>query len=130
MENNRNSVHLDKDTFFVSVELLYDSGLYGKPMLIGGSGNGGVVAACSYEVRSFGVHTAKPMYTALQPCGLMHGHYQINLFEDTERGITLYQALDRINGKYGSKTVCGAVGPSCPEGTLSPSTEYSSASKA
>lgn len=42
--------------------------------------------------------------------GLVHGHYQINLFEDTEEQISLYQALDRLNGKYGDKTVCRAIG--------------------
>ncbi|MDX5477925.1 MAG: DNA polymerase IV, partial [Cyclobacteriaceae bacterium] len=41
---------------------------------------------------------------------LVHGSYQINLFEDTEEQIRLYQALDRLNGKYGDKTVCRAVG--------------------
>ncbi|GHB37674.1 DNA polymerase IV [Mongoliitalea lutea] len=41
---------------------------------------------------------------------LVHGNYQINLFEDTAEQIRLYQALDRINGKFGDKTVCRAVG--------------------
>lgn len=41
---------------------------------------------------------------------LVHGSYQIQLFEDTEQRINLYQALDRLNVKYGAKTVCRAVG--------------------
>lgn len=59
---------MDMDSFFVSVERLYDSRLDGKPILIGGSGDRGVVASCSYEARKFGVHSAMPMRTARQLC--------------------------------------------------------------
>lgn len=59
---------MDLDSFFVSVERLYDSKLNGKPILIGGSGDRGVVASCSYEARKFGVHSAMPMRTARQLC--------------------------------------------------------------
>ncbi|RZM21450.1 MAG: DNA polymerase IV, partial [Pedobacter sp.] len=41
---------------------------------------------------------------------LVHGHYQISLFDDSEEQIHLYQALDKLNQKYGSKTVCRAIG--------------------
>lgn len=68
MERKRNIVHMDLDTFFVSVERLFDSRLNGKPVLIGGSGDRGVVASCSYEARKFGVHSAMPMRTARQLC--------------------------------------------------------------
>lgn len=61
-------LHLDLDTFFVSVERLRDSQLKGKPILIGGSSDRGVVAACSYEARKFGVHSAMPMRLAMQLC--------------------------------------------------------------
>jgi DNA polymerase IV len=61
-------VHMDLDTFFVSVERLRDSRLNGKPILIGGSSDRGVVAACSYEARKFGVHSAMPMKLAMQLC--------------------------------------------------------------
>jgi len=56
------------DTFFVSVERLLNSSLAGKPVLIGGSSDRGVVASCSYEARRFGVHSAMPMRLARQLC--------------------------------------------------------------
>ncbi|SMD43678.1 DNA polymerase-4 [Aquiflexum balticum DSM 16537] len=68
MERKRSIVHMDLDSFFVSVERLFDSRLNGKPILIGGSGDRGVVASCSYEARKFGVHSAMPMRTARQLC--------------------------------------------------------------
>lgn len=64
----RNIVHCDLDTFFVSVERLQNSQLVGKPVLIGGSSDRGVVASCSYEARRYGVHSAMPMRLALRMC--------------------------------------------------------------
>lgn len=61
-------VHMDLDTFFVSCERLIDSRLNGKPVLIGGTSDRGVVASCSYEARKFGVHSAMPMRMAKQLC--------------------------------------------------------------
>ncbi|OSZ79033.1 DNA polymerase IV [Chitinophagaceae bacterium IBVUCB1] len=64
----RHIAHLDLDTFFVSVERLMNSKLNGQPVIIGGTADRGVVAACSYETRQFGVHSAMPMKLALRLC--------------------------------------------------------------
>ncbi len=61
-------MHLDQDTFFVSVERLHNSRLVGRPVIIGGTGDRGVVASCSYEARQFGIHSAMPMKLARQLC--------------------------------------------------------------
>ncbi|MCK0132511.1 DNA polymerase IV [Flavobacteriaceae bacterium F08102] len=68
MSKERSIVHMDLDTFFVSCERLLDSRLEGKPVLIGGTSDRGVVASCSYEARKFGVHSAMPMRMAKQLC--------------------------------------------------------------
>lgn len=68
LSEKRAVVHMDLDTFFVSVERLRDSRLEGIPLIIGGSGDRGVVASCSYEARKFGVHSAMPMKLARRLC--------------------------------------------------------------
>lgn len=65
---DRNIIHFDLDAFFVAVERKKDKKLNGIPLIVGGSSRRGVVAACSYEARRFGVHSAMPMYLALQLC--------------------------------------------------------------
>jgi DNA polymerase-4 len=64
----RSIVHMDLDTFFVSCERKLDSRLIGKPILIGGTSDRGVVASCSYEARQFGIHSAMPMKMAKERC--------------------------------------------------------------
>ncbi len=68
VQDKRHIIHLDLDTFFVSVERLINSSLIGKPVIIGGTSDRGVVASCSYESRHFGVHSGMPMKLARTLC--------------------------------------------------------------
>lgn len=68
MRAGRHITHMDLDTFFVSVEHLRNKHLIGKPLLIGGMSDRGVVASCSYEARKFGIHSGMPMRAALRLC--------------------------------------------------------------
>ncbi|HEY5392273.1 MAG TPA: DNA polymerase IV [Hanamia sp.] len=60
--------HFDLDSFFVSVEILKDPSLKGKPVIVGGQNEKGIVTTCTYEARKFGVHSAMPMKTAMRLC--------------------------------------------------------------
>lgn len=75
----RTIFHLDLDAFFVSVERIFNPKLEGKAVIVGGDPHGrGVVAACSYEARKFGLHSAMPIRNAFKLCpnGIyLHGHH-------------------------------------------------------
>jgi DNA polymerase-4 len=61
-------IHLDMDAFYPAVEILDNPGLKGKPVIVGGGRERGVVSSASYEARTFGVHSAQPMATAMRLC--------------------------------------------------------------
>lgn len=83
----RSIVHMDLDSFFVSVSCLDHPKLKGKPVMIGGTSDRGVVASCSYEARAYGVHAGMPMKLARKLCpdGLVvRGDYdRYSYFSDT-----------------------------------------------
>jgi DNA polymerase-4 len=68
ISTDRHIAHFDLDTFFVSVECLHNPKLKGRPIIIGATGDRGVVASCSYEARKFGVHSGMPAKLARRLC--------------------------------------------------------------
>jgi DNA polymerase-4 len=89
MDAKRHIVHIDLDSFFVSVERKFNPSLVGKAVIIGGSADRGVVASCSYEARKFGVHSAMPTRQALKLCPhaiVIHGTH--GRYSEASREVT------------------------------------------
>ena len=89
MQAKRHIVHIDLDSFFVSVERKFHPELIGKAVIIGGSAERGVVASCSYEARKYGVHSAMPTGQALKLCPhaiVIHGSH--GLYSEASREVT------------------------------------------
>lgn len=62
------TIHVDMDAFYPAVEVLDNSLLKGRPVIVGGGRERGVVSSASYEARKFGVHFAQPIATAMRLC--------------------------------------------------------------
>ena len=108
-------LHVDMDAFFVEVERLTDPTLRGVPVIVGGLGNRGVVAACSYEARAYGVHSAMPIVEARRRCpraryiAPTHGRYGevsgqvfevLRSFTPAVEGLSVDEAFLDISGLW------------------------------
>ncbi len=99
MANTRYIVHVDMDAFFASVEQIDNPGYKGKPVIVGSDpkkGKGrGVVSACSYEARKYGIHSAMPISTAYKKCP--HGVFlPVNMRRYAEMSKTIFAIFERF----------------------------------
>ncbi len=116
MSEHRAILHVDMDAFFAAVEQHDNPELAGQPVVVGGSGGRGVVAAANYEVRRFGVHSAMPMREALKRCPhavvvrpRMKRYHEVSgqVFEvfggftDLVEGLSLDEAFLDVTGSIG-----------------------------
>jgi len=99
-------IHLDLDSFFVSVERILDPSLKGKPVIVGANPEygRGVVAACSYEAREYGLHSAMPIRQAYRQCP--HGVYLQGNHREYSR---FSKAVERLLKKYAHKIERGSI---------------------
>jgi hypothetical protein len=116
MSDHRSILHVDMDAFFAAVEQRDNPALAGHPVVVGGTGGRGVVAAASYEVRRFGVHSAMPMRDALKRCPQaivvrprMKRYHEVSEqvfeifgeFTDLVEGLSLDEAFLDVTGSTG-----------------------------
>lgn len=88
MDSPLDFLHLDMDAFFASVEEVDNPSLRGKPVIVGGRSQRGIVTTCNYEARKYGIHSAMPIFMARERCP--HGIYlpgRMNRYQEISRKV-------------------------------------------